>query len=161
VGDRSGLRSDPPSGIDPHPPLSYAEVLKGWGKAYAEFKIGCTVTVPIHFGRHRIKVPLIAMHYRIPAALVLFVCATTAAPPTAASNRYIVTPEGDAVRAAHLSSTTSGFSAASRDAHEWDAIDGFAGALEDRQAQSIEEDGTVGVKYPVIQYVMKLRSQPQ
>jgi len=109
------------------------------------------MTVSVHSGRHRISVPLIAMHYRILTALALFICAASAAPPTAASKRYTVTPEDDGFRAAHLSSTTAGFSAASRDARERDVIDGFAGEFGDPQAQSIEEDGTVGVKYPVIQ----------
>jgi len=108
-----------------------------------------------------INVPLIAMRYRKLTALALFICAATAAPPTAASKRSIVTPEDDALHAAHLSSTTSGFSAAPGVIHEWDVIDGFAGAFGDPQAQSIEEDGTVGAASLVTQWVMKLRSQPQ
>ena len=99
-------------------------------------------------GRHRTNIPLIAMHYRILTVLALLICAVTAAPPTAASKRYIVTPKDDVFPATHLSLTTSGFSAGT---YERDVIDGFTGAFGDPQAQSIEEDGTVGVKYLVVQ----------
>ena len=105
------------------------------------------MTVPMRFGRHRTNVPLIAMHYRKLTALALFIYAATAAPQTAASKRDVVAPKEDAFPAVY----TSGFSAASKDTHEWDIIDGFTGVFGDPQAQSIEEDGTVGVKYLVTQ----------
>jgi len=88
------------------------------------------------------------MDYKILTALALFICAATAAPPTAASKQYIVMPEDDVAHATHLPPTTGGFSA---DTHELDVIDGFTGAFGDPQAQSIEEGETVGVKYLVVQ----------
>ena len=109
----------------------------------------------MHFGRHRTNVPLITMHYR-KFTLAPFIYAVTAA-----SKRCIAAPEDDAFPATYLSSTSSGFSAASRGTHEGYVIDGLAGAFGDPQVQSIEEDEIIGVKYLVTQYVMKLRSQPQ
>jgi len=122
---------------------------------YAEFELGCTMTVLayIYLGleHHRINIPLIAMHYRKFTALALFICAATAAPPTAASKRSIVTPNDDDLPAAHLSLITSGFGVAPGVTYELDVIDGFVGAFGDSQAQLIEEDGTVGAASLVTQ----------
>ena len=91
------------------------------------------------------------MYYRKLTALALFICAAIAAPPTAASKRDTVKPKDDTFPVTCLSSTAGGFSAASKGAHECDVIDRFTGAFGDPQVQSIEEDGTIGVMYPVIQ----------
>lgn len=104
----------------------------------------------------------ITMLYKKLTALALFIYAATTAPATAASKRYIVTLKDNASRATHLSSITNRLSAASRVTHEWDIINGFAGAFAeedlkvlrgDPRVQSIEEDGTVGTAALVTQYV--------
>ena len=86
------------------------------------------------------------MHCRKLTTLALFICTATTA-----SKQDTMAPEDNAFPATYLSSTTNGFSAASRGAHEGGVIDGFTRAFGDQQVQSIEEDGTVSVKYLVTQ----------
>jgi len=105
------------------------------------------------------------MFYRKLATLALFVYAAIAVPTATAPKRYIVTLKDGVSRAAHLSSITARFSAASKVTHQWDIINGFAGAFteedlkllrNDPQVQSIEEDGLVHVDALVTQYVMAI-----